>query len=53
MKSIDIKNRIDALLYPELDGLLENIENNEIEYFIEHMVLDIQRSIHNWKLKNL
>lgn len=51
MKIIDIKDRIDDLLYPELDEVVEKLKDTEIDYFIQHMVSDIQKSIKIWRLK--
>lgn len=51
MKVIDVTDRIIELLYPTIDEVVDELEDSEIEYFIEHMVLDIQRSLYNWNLK--
>jgi len=47
-----ILQRVEELLNPQLSILIENLKDKEVEYFIEHLTLDMSRSIHNWYKKS-
>jgi uncharacterized protein YeeX (DUF496 family) len=49
---IEVLKRVALLSNPQLQILIDNLKVEEVDYFIEHLTLDIGRSIHNWYLKS-
>ena len=49
MKVIDIKDRIDDLIYPMFDQVAENLSDEEIDYFIQLMASSTIKSLKEWE----
>ncbi len=47
----EIKQRINALLYPHFDEIIENLDYNEVDYFINHIKIDFEKSLKHWEYK--
>lgn len=46
-----IKQRLDTLLFPILEDTIKILKPNEVEYFINHMLIAITRAQKEWELK--
>lgn len=49
MKVIDIKDRIDDLIYPMFDQIAENLPDDQIDYFIQFMASNTIKSFKEWE----
>ena len=52
MNTKDIIQRVVELLQPNLDNTVNSLETKNVNYFIEHVALDLSRSIRHWEHKN-
>lgn len=51
MNTKDIIERVVELLQPKLDNTANSLETKNVNYFIEHLALDLSRSISHWEHK--
>jgi hypothetical protein len=45
----EIINRVLNLIEPNLENTIENLTEDKTDYFIQHLALDLQRSLKHWQ----
>ena len=51
MKTEEILERVVHLITPNLDITVNKLKGNEIDYFIEHLIQDLEKSLKHWVFK--
>ena len=51
MKTEEILERVIHLINPNLDITVNKLKGNEIDYFIEHLIQDLEKSLKHWVFK--
>ena len=51
MKTEEILERVLYLINPNLDNTINKLKANEIDYFINHLAQDLERSLKHWEFK--
>lgn len=51
MRTEEILERVLHLINPNLDNTVNKLKGNEIEYFIEHLAQDLEKSLKHWEFK--
>nr|DAI89566.1 MAG TPA: hypothetical protein [Caudoviricetes sp.] len=51
MKTKEILERVLHLINPNLDNTVNKLKDKEIDYFIEHLTQDLEKSLKHWEFK--
>jgi len=52
MRTEEILERVIYLINPNLDITVNKLKGNEIDYFIEHLTQDLEKSLKHWEFKS-
>lgn len=47
----DIIEHVSALIYPRIDDVIKTLKPEDIDSFIHHIAMDLERSLKHWNFK--
>ena len=51
MKTENIFKEVQYRLSPIIENTVDKLEEKELQYFIEHLILDLEKSLNHWHFK--
>lgn len=51
MEEKEVLERVINIINPKLKDALNNLKADEVNYFIEHLALDLEMSLSHWRFK--